>query len=301
MFSRQYSENTLSLAIFISSAAWGLYWIPLRTIENMGIPGSWTVTLFNACPLLVLCPLFIFYFKTIKGNWKITFSASLMIGFAFSFYAYGLLETTVIRATLLFYLSPIWSTMIGIIWLKEKFTKARVVSILIGLVGLFFLLSQKNLITQSLNIGDLFSVLSGIFWAIGGSILKRYSNNISILSLATLLYAATTVISIIFALSFYIEPLPTIANIKISFPTAAIWSIFILSPGFIVIFKVSQILFPGRVSILMMSEVIVAIITASILLPDETMTIVQWLGAIGIVSAAFVEVIFGHKTSEKIF
>ena len=292
------SEKTLSLAIFNSAALWGLYWIPLRTIENMGIPGSWTVPFFNACPLLVLIPLFIFYFKIIQGNWMVTLLASIMIGFAFSFYAYGLLETTVIRATLLFYLSPIWSTLIGVVWLKEKFTKARVISIFIGLLGLFFLLSPNNLSNQSLNIGDLFSVLSGFCWGVGGSILKRNSNTVSIISLATLLYLSTTVISIIFATLFYADPLPNLASIKSAFPTAAFWSIFILSPGFIVIFKVSQILFPGRVGILMMSEVIVACISASIFLPEETMVIIQWFGVIGIVSAALVEVIFGYKASK---
>ena len=298
MSTKLYSEKTLSLAIFISAALWGLYWIPLRTIENMGIPGSWTVPFFNACPLLVLIPLFIFYFKIIQGNWMVTLLASIMIGFAFSFYAYGLLETTVIRATLLFYLSPIWSTVIGVVWLKEKFTKARVISIFIGLLGLFFLLSPNNLSNQSLNIGDLFSVLSGFCWGVGGSILKRNSNTVSIISLATLLYLSTTVISIIFATLFYADPLPNLASIKSAFPTAAFWSIFILSPGFIVIFKVSQILFPGRVGILMMSEVIVACISASIFLPEETMVIIQWFGVIGIVSAALVEVIFGYKASK---
>ena len=298
MSTKQYSEKTLSLAIFISAALWGLYWIPLRAIENMGIPGSWTVPFFNACPLLVLIPLFIFYFKIIQGNWMVTLLASIMIGFAFSFYAYGLLETTVIRATLLFYLSPIWSTVIGVVWLKEKFTKARVISIFIGLLGLFFLLSPNNLSNQSLNIGDLFSILSGFCWGVGGSILKRNSNTVSIISLATLLYLSTTIISIIFATLFYADPLPNLASIKSAFPTAAFWSIFILSPGFIVIFKVSQVLFPGRVGILMMSEVIVACISASIFLPEETMLIIQWFGVIGIVSAALVEVIFGYKASK---
>ena len=298
MSTKLYSEKTLSLAIFISAALWGLYWIPLRAIENMGIPGSWTVPFFNACPLLVLIPLFIFYFKIIQGNWMVTLLASIMIGFAFSFYAYGLLETTVIRATLLFYLSPIWSTVIGVVWLKEKFTKARVISIFIGLLGLFFLLSPNNLSNQSLSIGDLFSILSGFCWGVGGSILKRNSNTVSIISLATLLYLSTTIISIIFATLFYADPLPNLASIKSAFPTAAFWSIFILSPGFIVIFKVSQILFPGRVGILMMSEVIVACISASIFLPEETMVIIQWFGVIGIVSAALVEVIFGYKASK---
>ena len=161
-----------------------------------------------------------------------------------------------------------------------------------------FLLSQKHIVSQPLNIGDLFSVLSVICWAIGGSTLKRYSNTVSILSLATLLYATTTVISIIFALLFYSDPVLTIENIQMGFITAIIWSIFIMLPGFIVIFKVSQILFPGRVGILMMSEVLVAFISASILLPEETMTTIQWLGAIGIVSAGIIEVIFGYKAKK---
>ena len=82
-----------------------------------------------------------------------------------------------------------------------------------------------------------------------------------------------------------------------AFPTAAIWSIFILAPAFIVVFKISTILFPGRVGILMMSEVIVAIISASILVPEETMVLIQWIGAIGIVAAAFIEVFYGNESS----
>ncbi|MDC1254984.1 DMT family transporter [Paracoccaceae bacterium] len=296
MFSRQYSVNTLSLLIFISSTAWGVYWIPLRAIEGVGISGSWAVVMLNACPLLILCPLFIFNYKKMFGNFKTTIFASLMIGSAFSFYAYGLIETTIIRATLLFYISPIWATAIGVIWLNERFTRARVVSIGIGLLGLFLLLSQENSMEYPLNVGDIFAVLSGICWAIGGSTLKKYSYT-HILSISTFVYMSTTVISVLFAILFYMDPFPSITAIKVAFPTAAIWSIFILAPAFIVVFKISTILFPGRVGILMMSEVIVAIISASILVPEEMMVLIQWIGAIGIVAAAFIEVFYGNESS----
>ena len=49
----------------------------------------------------------------------------------------------------------------------------------------------------------------------------------------------------------------------------------------------------------MMSEVIVAIISASILVPEETMALVQWVGAIGIILAAIVEIFFGNTSSEN--
>ena len=47
----------------------------------------------------------------------------------------------------------------------------------------------------------------------------------------------------------------------------------------------------------MMSEVIVAIISASILVPEETMVLIQWMGAICIVAAAFIEVFYGNDSS----
>ena len=42
------TTNNLSIALFLSAAAWGLFWIPLRQVEALGISGSWTVVIFNA-------------------------------------------------------------------------------------------------------------------------------------------------------------------------------------------------------------------------------------------------------------
>tara|TARA_B100000780_G_scaffold107618_1_gene75286 strand:- start:693 stop:872 length:180 start_codon:yes stop_codon:yes gene_type:complete len=55
-----------------------------------------------------------------------------MIGLAFSLYANGLVETTVVRATALYYFSPVWSTLISVLWLSEPLTKARVISIIVS-------------------------------------------------------------------------------------------------------------------------------------------------------------------------
>ena len=57
------TTNNLSIALFLSAAAWGLFWIPLRQVEALGIPGSWTVVIFNAIPLIVLIPIFLLTFK----------------------------------------------------------------------------------------------------------------------------------------------------------------------------------------------------------------------------------------------
>ena len=90
-----------------------------------------------------------------------------MIGLTFSLYANGLVETTVVRATALYCFSPVWSTLISVLWLSEPLTKARVISIIVAFFGLILLLSGNGSAQAPLNIGDLFSFLSGIFWTIG--------------------------------------------------------------------------------------------------------------------------------------
>lgn len=297
MLAREFSDKTLSLALVISSAAWGLYWYPLRTIEEIGLIGGWSVVLFNACPLLVLFPILPFQLKRLVGILGPTLLAGTMIGLAFTLYANSLVETTVIRATLLFYLTPIWSTFIGVLWLSEKLTKSRVIAIAVGLVGLLLLLSDGESSTNPLNIGDLYGLLSGLFWAGCAATLKRWPE-IPVLPLTTLTFILTAVFSILIAWPTYAESVPELEMIGAAFPTAALWSIVVIMPSFIIVFHVSQVLFPGRVGILMMSEVIVAIVSASILLPDETMRAIQWVGAAAIILAGLIEVLFGYTSPE---
>jgi len=48
-----------------------------------------------------------------------------------------------------------------------------------------------------------------------------------------------------------------------------------------------------------MSEVIVAIISAAILVPEETMLWIQWAGAAAIALAGLIEVLFGHSRKQE--
>ena len=289
------SDKILSLIIVVSSCAWGLYWLPLRSIEQSGIVGSWSIVLVNACPLIILVPLIFFLLDKFKKYPKPILFAGIMIGAAFTFYANGLVQTSVIRATLLFYLSPIWSTIIGIIWLNERLTIARVISIIVALIGLILLLYDfRNQETAMLNFGDFSSILSGLFWALGASILKKWSK-LPIIPLTAIVYFSTTSLSILLAIIVYKAPIPSLALIGQNFSTAFIWSVIVLLPSFCIIFRISQILFPGRVGILMMSEVAVAVISAKILLPEEQMVILQWIGASAILLAGVVEIIFGYS------
>lgn len=297
MFSEKTPDKTLSIFLALSAGVWGLYWLPLRSIEELGVSASWSVVLFNACPLVVLVPLLLFNYQQLKGLVGPTILAGLMIGIAFNLYANGLLETTVARATLLYYLTPIWSTLLGVVWLSEPLTKARIIAIGVALIGLFLLLSNVNSSNQALNIGDLYSFMSGIFWAIGVSVLNRWAT-IPILPLLACTFLATTLFSALTAGLLPANPVPDLQAVKMALPAAAFWAIFIFVPSFFIIFRISQLLFPGRVGILTMTEAIVAIVSAAILIPEESMLLLQWLGAGAIIMAGLIEVLFGYSKNK---
>ena len=113
--------------------------------------------------------------------------------------------------------------------------------------------------------------------------------------MTTIVYFSTSILSILLATIVYKATLPSFSLILENFILAFTWSVIVLLPSFCIIFRISQILFPGRVGILMMSEVVVAVISAKILLPEEQMLILQWVGAFAILLAGFIEILFGYN------
>lgn len=290
MFPKDTSDTTLSIVLFLSASVWGLYWVPLHMIEDLGVPGAWSVALFNACPLLALIPWMI----ARRDLWAImpgpALTAAVFSGLGLAFYASGLVAGSVVRTTLLFYLTPVWSTLIGILWLGERMSLARWAAIALGLLGMLVLLGPQDLLEGSLNTGDALGLASGVSWAIGASVLKRYPG-IPVLSATAYQFAAAGLASSAFALFFFATPLPAPEAIFAAAPIAVLGSVLVMLPTVYMIFEIQQRLFPGRAGILMMSEVLVAIVSAALFLPDEWLTAVQWLGALAIVLAAFVEVL----------
>jgi drug/metabolite transporter (DMT)-like permease len=83
---------------------------------------------------------------------------------------------------------------------------------------------------------------------------------------------------------------PSLALLQQVAPASTVISIGIILPSILIIFWAQKFLFPGRVALLMMTEVIVATLTASWMLPQEAMGMLEWIGACLIVGACVVEI-----------
>ena len=283
------TDRTASLLLFFGAAFWGLYWLPVREIEAAGLSASFSVGLFNACPLVVLIPIILFDFRRQRQSFAPALLIGTLMGIGLGLYATGLVVSSVIRVTMLFYLTPIWSTIIGVIWLSEHLSIGRIIAVLLGLVGLWLLLAGGGLNGQPLNYGDYFALIAGVLWGFGAAGMKRWPDAPTAMT-STVQFVAVTVFCLVSGLLVFHDPWPTAEALQQALPVASLASILVLLPSIFVIFMAAKQLFPGRVGILMMSEVLVAILSATILLPEETLSLWQWTGGVIVIAACLIEI-----------
>lgn len=266
------STRLATLGLFFGASVWGLYWLPLRALSDMGLSGGWGVVYFNLCPLLVLAPILIWGRRTMFRNLRAALFIGAATGLGLGLYSTSIVLGSVVRMTMEFYLTAVWSSIIGVVWLSERADLRRGITVAAGLLGLLLLLSGgSDDPASALGLADVLAVTSGILWAFGAAGMKRWPGAH---------VAATTAFQFVFAvvaggalqLLVLSGPVPTIDQLITAFPLSFFGSTLILLPSVYLIFWACRLLYPGRAAILMMSEAVVAVVSATLLLPDETLT-----------------------------
>lgn len=290
------SEFTASGVIFLGASIWGLYWIPIRYLEGQGIDGAWAIALINGPAALIFLPFAILFFRKESSQLGAAIRIGFVTGLGIALYATSLVHTDVVRATLLFYLTPIWATLIGMYWMNERPTWQRWAAIALGLLGLLLLVSGNS--GRAVNFGDALAFASGIAWAVGASMI-RYEGSIPINSTMFFQFSFMAAISLGLGYLLADAQVPNGNTLRTNWWLFLVIACFFLVPAVVSILWAQQFLSAGRAGLLMMSEVVVAMISASILLPDERLSVLQWGGALLIVGASIVEIIPARKSMIK--
>lgn len=134
------SELLPSLGIIFSSILWGLFWIPVRAIEQTGVSALWIGPVLFACVVLIFLPFALMRWRSVFRAGPGLILTGLLPGMAFALYAVSFNLTDVVHALLLFYMSPIWSTLLGLVFLRERLNINRLVALILGLGGLVVVL-----------------------------------------------------------------------------------------------------------------------------------------------------------------
>ena len=171
-------ENRAKLACLYAGAVWGLFWVPLRALENAGLQGLWVAVVYFLVPTLCLVPIGIWRWKHFKAGGIQLHITAMLSGLALLLYTMSIVYTDVIRAILLFYLTPIWGTILARIFLRDVITPQRIFAMAVAIVGALTIFGLGLQFPVPQNTGDWMGVSAGLLWAIASlriNIYKDYS------------------------------------------------------------------------------------------------------------------------------
>lgn len=157
-----------TIGLLVSALISGFYWLPLRHLESFGFQGVFAAAMVATLAGLPLIPPLLR--RRSRTDWYDLARIGILVGGGYALYSASLVLTDVARAVLLFYLAPVWATVLEIAILHQPLTKRRLASIALGLGGLVALLlvrAPTDSVTHAINIGDLMALAAGIIWSFG--------------------------------------------------------------------------------------------------------------------------------------
>ena len=277
-------------ACLLGGVVWGVYWIPLRAIDAVGISGAWATAVFHIVPAMLLLPLVWHRRAQLQTGGASLQAVGASLGLAMMLYSTAFLYTDVVHAVLLYYLTPIWSTLLARAWLKEQITRDRVVGIVLGLSGMLVILNIEQGFPWPRNIGDWMALGSGIVWAIAANLMRRYPEH-SVPEVASMWFLWCSALAVIAALSLQgTTALPPPGILVSILPWLLPTVLLLVLPGYLAITWGTPQLNPGTVGLLFMTEISVGAVSAA-LLTEEAFGIREITGIVLISLAGLAEVL----------
>ena len=286
------SENNAKIACTAAGAIWGLYWIPVRALHDAGIQGLWATAVFYLVPFVLMLPIGLLRWRQIiSAGWMMQ-GIAIIGGLCLVLYSTAFLYTDVIHATLLYYLTPIWSALLARVWLKEAITRDRTLAIILGTVGLLIVLNLDQGLPIPRNSGDWMALVSGLIWALFANVMRRSESSYDTVDVLFSWFFWATIIAVTLGLLQILDrpDPPSAEQIITVLPWLIPVVLFLIIPGFYAITWGVPLLNPGTVGVLFMTEISVGAISAA-LLTDEPFGVREILGVILITVAGLTEVV----------
>ncbi len=258
------TETQAKLACAFAGVVWGIFWIPLRAMDQAGISGAWATATMYLCPFLLLLPVIAWRWRRMLRGGVGLQVTGMVNAASLVLYADALIYTEVIRAMLLYYLTPVWSTLLARIYLKEPITLSRWIAIALGFSGIMVIFGADTGVPWPRNTGDWMGLASGMFWAVAAVRMRSDKKNHAI-EFTTVQFGWGTLLAIGIALLPLAGagPAPELERVAGVLP----WLLLVLLvvvPGTFAAMWGTPLLSPGIVALLFMTEISVGTVTAAL-------------------------------------
>lgn len=263
--SGQLKQNLAMAGVAVSGLIWGVLWIPLRALSESGLSDLWSIVLFYVVPVVVLSPLYIIYSRKLwRGGWSLNI-AGLLAGSALVLYAGALLFTNVVHAMLLYYLTPLWSTLLARALLGETISQHRWITMALAFAGMLVILKIDSGLPWPQNAGDWMGLASGAVWALAAVHMRRTGEGQGIeFSLSYFVWGSIAALLLTLLPIESSQAAPTLQTIQAALPWLIPVIIFMVIPAAVLVMWGATVLSPGILGILFMTEISAGTVTAAI-------------------------------------
>lgn len=285
MISSSNKEYSLAVsAILFSAAMWGLIWYPMRLLEQAGMQVVWTTMIAYLAAAVVATAQLLWVRKRIAHQWPPTLWAlALAAGLTNLSFLVALIEGEVVRVMLLFYLSPLWSVLLGHWWLGERISRQSLMMILIAMSGTFMMLWHPEIgFPWPHGLADWLALFASFMFSVNNVLSRKLA--VVPMEIKTFAVYWGVVMVAIAVLFLQQTSLPQV-TLNIWLLVAVFGGLAFVSMTIAVLFGLARIAV-FRAAILMLFELLVAAISAW-LLTDESMSGMEWLGGALIFIAAY--------------
>lgn len=271
---------------FLAAALWGVWWIPIRYLQSLGMEGAWGSIAMNAGAALTA----LIWMTVARTPFRLAPRAVLgaaLVGAAVTTFSVSITMSDVVRVILLFYLAPAWSKIIEWAFMGRGWHWSSTLTVATSLVGAWLVLGG-GLTVSGLGTGDVLAVLSGLAWAAGAALVFSGSR-VSPLSLTMVTAVFATLIGVGLAGLGAETAFSGGATLSGSGAGAGFGAIYVL-PILALTLWSAQRLSPAVISFLLTAEILSGVLSGALLL-DEPFGNWQIAGAVLILAAALIEVV----------
>ncbi|HKP25870.1 MAG TPA: DMT family transporter [Dongiaceae bacterium] len=277
----------VTAGLLVGAILSGVTWIPLRVIEHQGVIGLWITLAVVTVAAVPLLPALLKARGLARRDQLGLIWIAAFIGVDYAFYTASLTTTQVSRAILLFYMAPVWGTLLEVFALRQPLTLRRASALILGGAGLIAIFGIGLDLQLSLNVGDVLALLSGILWSIGLLfVLRHRAVGPGIQSGAVALGALVGGIAIVVLLES--APPPSLAVLASASPWVLVTGIGFILPVWVVSMWAGRIMSPARMTLIFMAEVCFGVGSAA-LWADQPFGLRETIGTILVLAAAAVE------------
>ena len=270
--------------LLVSSIGWGLTWLPLHYFESQGLSGPPMVFIIFLSAVIVLLPVMARQRNTWSGHLNHLALIALFGGLANLLFQNALFYGDVVRVMILFYLLPIWSVLGGRIFLGERIDLMRGITLAAAISGGFLILGGFQIFNSPPSWLDLMAIGSGFAFAMN-NIVFRASQELPLGSKVSAMFAGVVIMMGAYLLMAADVAWPGEMPVLIF---AALYGIvWLMLITFGTQWGVTH-LEAGRASIIIVMELVVAVVSAVIIL-NQPLSLIEITGALLVIAAAILE------------